>query len=49
MLCAAGQGCVEECLQDARLLGGFSDRCRQAVEERMERKSSDYRLNAGLR
>ena len=40
---------MEECLQDRREGGGFSARCRHAVEARMERQAADFQLNYGLR
>lgn len=40
---------MEACLQDHREEGGFSDRCREALEERMERQAADFELNYGLR
>lgn len=40
---------MEDCLQDHRHKEEFSQRCRQALEARMARESSDYQLNYGLR
>ena len=40
---------MEACLQDHREQDGFSERCRQALEARMERQAADYQLNYGLR
>lgn len=40
---------MEECLQDHREEEGFSDRCRAALESRMELAAGDYELNYGLR
>lgn len=40
---------MEQCLQDQRYRDDFSERCRRAVEARMERESADYQLNFGLR
>lgn len=48
-LLAPGEGRMEACLQDHREEDGFSDRCREALEERMERQAADYELNYGLR
>lgn len=45
----ADEGRLEGCLQDHREEEGFSDRCREAVEARLERASADYELNYGLR
>ncbi|KAI7844989.1 hypothetical protein COHA_001355 [Chlorella ohadii] len=44
-----GEGRMEACLQDHREQDGFSERCRQALEARMERQAADYQLNYGLR
>ncbi|KAI3428234.1 hypothetical protein D9Q98_006614 [Chlorella vulgaris] len=44
-----GEGRMEQCLQDQRYRDDFSERCRRAVEARMERESADYQLNFGLR
>lgn len=49
MTTLAGEGRMEECLQDHRERDGFSGRCREALEERMKRESADYELNYGLR
>lgn len=43
------EGRMEECLQDHQGEPAFSDRCREAVEGRMERAAADYELNYGLR
>ncbi len=40
---------MEDCLQDHRHKDEFSQRCRQALEARMARESSDYQLDYGLR
>ncbi len=45
--CAAGGGRVYRCLEDHRGQEGFSDGCRDFLEDFMKRQSSDYKLNYG--
>lgn len=49
LLPPAGDGKMQDCLEDHRQEEDFSERCRQALEARMVRESSDYELNYGLR
>ncbi|GAB4823102.1 hypothetical protein N2152v2_010148 [Parachlorella kessleri] len=44
-----GEGRVWRCLEDHRQQAGFSAGCRSYLESFMQRQSSDYRLNYGLR
>lgn len=44
-----GEGKMQECLEDHHGEEEFSERCRAALEGRLQRASSDYELNYGLR